>query len=116
MLSSLRRVALCVQVVRQPIEAALPTGPTFDDPILGRPKRLWLNMAGAHSAGLLGPDQAARFQYLKVLDYRRERHGERCGEVADRSRPAAQQSDHRSAARIGERLEHTVQWLRIAKH
>jgi hypothetical protein len=43
-----------------------------------------------------------------MLDDRRQRHGQRPGELADRSRPAAQPVDHQPPSGIGEGLKEKI--------
>src|SRR6185312_5657336 len=56
------------EVVAEAVEAALPARATLGDPLLGRPQRLRLDLAGPHAAHLVRLDQPARLQHLDVLD------------------------------------------------
>src|SRR6185295_15066886 len=62
------------EVLAKAVEAELPTRPPRVDPLLHGAQRRRLDPAGSHPPDLLGADEAAQPQHLKVLDHRRERH------------------------------------------
>ena len=52
----------------------------------------------------------------EVLHHGRERHGERLRELAHRRRAEGQLLHHASPRRIGQRLEHQIELVRLVKH
>jgi hypothetical protein len=54
-------------------------------------------------------DETALLKDIDVLHHGRQRHRKRRGELAHRCRPQAQPGDDRAPARIGERVEGTVE-------
>jgi hypothetical protein len=88
------------KVVAKSVEMPLPARASLGDPLLGRLQRRRLNAAGTHASDLLRANKPARFQDLEMLDDRWERHRKRPGELAHRSRSAAQPLDHEPSGRI----------------
>jgi len=97
------------EVFAKPVEAPFPARSSLRDPVLGRPQRRRLDAEGPYPADLLGPDESARFQDLEVLQHARERHGERLGQRADRSGPAAQPLYHEPPGRVRQGLEQEIE-------
>ena len=90
--------------------------PRASDPGVGGVQLLELEVAGAHPADLLGPDQPAALEHLQVLMDGGQGDRKRRGQLADRGRPPGEPLDDRAAGRVGEGLEHEVQLARILKH
>lgn len=60
------------QVSAEAVQALLPTAATLHDPALGRAECPWLDCAGTHSSALLAVYETAAFEYLQMLDNRRQ--------------------------------------------
>src|SRR5919202_2793634 len=101
-------VAAFGEIVAQAVEPALPVRAPGADPLLHRPQRRRLDVAGAHTAALLRADEPAGLQHLKVLYHRRQRHRQRACELADRSRSATQPLDDDPPTGIGQRVEDPI--------
>src|SRR5579863_9427696 len=86
-----------LKIVAEPVEAALPFEPQPFDPSLGLGQRRWIDAAGAHPSRLLRNDQPRGLQNRKMLHHRRQRHGNRPLELADRGRAFREPLDHRPA-------------------
>jgi hypothetical protein len=84
--------------------------------LLNRAHRRRLDAAGPYPPDLLGPDEAARLEHLKVLDNRRKRHRERLGELADRCRSTAQPLHDHPSTGVRERLEREIERRTLLKH
>jgi hypothetical protein len=68
-------------------------------------------MACPHAPDLFGAHEAARFQHLQMLEHRGQRHLKRLGQLLDGGRPAAEAVYHAAPGRIGQRLEHQIEWF-----
>lgn len=104
------------QVVAQPVEAVLPLDPPGVDPPFSLAERLRFDGAGTDPADLFRAHQACRLQDAEVLHRGRQRHRERPGQLAHRSRSTAQPFYHGSAPWVGEGVEQAVQIGRLVKH
>jgi hypothetical protein len=104
------------QMFRQPVEAALPVRPPPGDPIFSGLKGRWIDAARAHAPCLFGPDEAARFEYLQMLDDCRQGHGEGLGELGDRCRPDAETLHHHPAGRDRQGLKEEIERCLLVKH
>src|SRR5206468_12142142 len=105
--------------VAQAVEPALPVRAPSADPLLHRPQRRQLDLAGAHTADLLRADEPTGLHHLKVLYHRRQRHRQRACEVANRGWSAAQPLDDDPPTGIGQRVEDAIDALAagtILKH
>ncbi|WP_246136664.1 hypothetical protein [Leekyejoonella antrihumi] len=68
------------QVLAEAVEVPFCQGPSVGDPRLERSKSSRVDAADSHAAHLLGPDEAAGFEYVSVLHNGDERDGEWLGE------------------------------------
>ena len=91
--------------VAETIEAFLPDGTAFAEPLLGEAKTFGLDVTRAHAADLFGAHQSAVFEDLKVLYDRGQRDLQRLGKGADGRGAAAQSVDDRPARRVAERMK-----------
>jgi hypothetical protein len=98
-----------VQDVGEAVEVPLPDRAVLGDPLLERAHRAGLEPAPPDAADLLRAHEAAALQHVEVLHHGRQRHVQRCGELAHRCRAARQADDHRAAALVGERVERPVE-------
>jgi hypothetical protein len=105
-----------VEVRAQPFEPVLPARAALADPLLGETQGHRLDLACAHAADLLGPDEPARLQHLQVLEHSGQRHGERLRELRHRGRSAREPLDHLAPARVGERTEHAIEGGALVRH
>ena len=96
------------EVLAKALELALPARAPRADPLLDRPQRRRLDPAGPHTPDLVGADEAARLEHVKVLYHRRQRHRQRLGELADRCRSVAQPLDDRPSMRIRQRVKDPI--------
>jgi hypothetical protein len=80
---------------------------------LRRPQRRRLDAACPYPPNLLGADEAAHLQHLKVLYHRRQRHRQRLREFADRGRSAAQPLDDDPSIGIGQRVKDAIHRLTL---
>ncbi len=60
--------------------------------------------------------QPARFENLQVLHHRRQRHGQRLGQLTHRGGAAAQPFDHPTTCRVGQGMKDLVQRSALVKH
>src|SRR4029450_12585222 len=67
----------------------LPFGPAINQPSFGRGQHAGLQPASANAALLLAPDHAAALERLQMLEHRRQTHGKRFRQLADRCRSAS---------------------------
>ena len=102
--------------VAQAIETPLPGVSTLGDPLLGRAQRRRRHGEGADASDLLGADEAAGLEDLKVLDDSGEGHRQGSRQVADGGRPAAQAIDQVAPGWVGEGLEDAVEGGRRSRH
>src|ERR671923_2447360 len=89
------------EVLAKALEPALPARAPRADPLLDRPQRRRLDPAGPHAPDFVRADEAARFEYVKVLYHRRQRHRQGPGGFADRCGSAAQPLDDHPSIGIG---------------
>src|SRR5437879_1360924 len=104
------------EVVAEPVEVVLPTRSPLGDPLLGCSQHYRLDTAGAHPPYLLGSDEAARLQNLKMLDDCWKRHSKRLGELTDRRRSVTQPLHHDPSGRVCQRVEDEIERNIIVKH
>src|SRR5580704_8599504 len=100
----------------QAVEPLLPDHALAADPVLDGRERDRLQMTGAHTADLFGPDQPARFQNLKMLQDRRQRHGQRLGQLADGGGATAEPLHDGPPGRVRQGMKHTVERGTIVSH
>jgi hypothetical protein len=104
------------KMFRQPIEATLPVGAPFGNPVFGRLQGRRLDATGPHPPCLFGPDEAACFQHLEVLDNRRQRDGEWLGKLGDRCWSEAETLHHHPPGRDSQGLEQEIERSIMVKH
>jgi hypothetical protein len=75
-----------------------------------------LKAARPHSTDLLRGHQAGFFQHAKVLDDRRQGHGQWLGQLAYRCRAPDQTFHHVPPTGVGQCVEHLVQLLQTVNH
>src|ERR1700729_2068497 len=74
------------EIFAEPVETALPLEATLCEPSLGFGERGRIDAAGPHASRLLRNDEPRGLQDREMLHHRRQRHGERALELADRPR------------------------------
>jgi hypothetical protein len=104
----LRLIFVFGENLAQAVESALPAGAAFGDPPFGESQAARIDAAGPHSTELLGPDDAALFEDLQVLNDCRQRHVERLRQVADRHRSGAQAFNDGSAGWLRQCVEDAI--------
>src|SRR6185295_18628124 len=90
------------------IEATFPKRALLGQPTSSQTQGGWLHLARSYPARFLTANEATGFQHPKMLQQRRHRHAEWLGQLAHRSRAAAQPAHNRPTGRVRWGMKHSI--------
>src|SRR5271156_2393737 len=96
------------QQITQPVEPSLPQRASCANPLLRHREPLRLHLACAHPANFRRVHQSALFEYLYVLNHRRQGDVERPRQTRNRNRALAHPFKNRPARGIAQRMKNPI--------